>query len=339
MPKVSIVVPTYKSAAYLGRMIDSVIAQTYRDWELIIVDGKSGDATAELVGRYASRLGDRLVFIEQDNQGCCVARNTGIDVARGSYVALLDSDDEFRPRKLERQMSLFDLRPDLGLVYCDYAMIDLKGERHESMFERYSKLARKVPVERIAHGFCVCPPDLFDWLIQEYFIATIVGVVRREVLADDIRFLPYDMYGCEWMFYLDIVRRTRVGYVDEPLCLHHWVDGSLSRTSATRNLIYHRRLLKTMRGRYRDASPAARRSIRQQLGITCRQLGMHSYKAAEYGPATRYFAEALRQGRDVPTLWHLLQSTARWVTSRGCTGREPMLRLDLYKHPIPPRLM
>ena len=111
-PTVSIVVPTFKSAGHLRRMIESVRAQTLEDWELIIVDGKSNDGTAELVREYEQRLGDRLIFIEQTNQGCCVARNTGIEAARGGFVAFLDSDDEFRPAKLSRQMELFRLRPD-----------------------------------------------------------------------------------------------------------------------------------------------------------------------------------------------------------------------------------
>ena len=291
MPVVSVVVPTYKRVDYLGRMIESVMAQTFEDWELIIVDGRSDDGTAALVGRYQVALGDRLVFIEEDNQGCCHARNTGIDAARGAFVALLDSDDEFLPTKLERQLELFHLRPELGLVYSDYAYITLDGAYHRSVFDTKGKLARTVPIETVAPGLCVCPPDFFDYLIRQYFIATIVGLVRREVLADDIRFLENDLYGGEWLFYLEIARRARVGYVDEPLCLHHWVDGSLSRTNKTRNMIYHRRLMKVMQRRFSDASPAAKAEMRTQLEYDCLHLGMQSYKQAEYGPAVRYFGE------------------------------------------------
>lgn len=327
-PTVSIVVPTYRSAPYLKRMINSVVAQTFKNWELIIVDGASNDGTAELVEEFKSTLGDRLVFIEQPNQGCCVARNTGIDATRGAFVALCDSDDEFLPTKLERQLALFERRPDLGLVYCDYSSIDLNGGRERSAFDTLIPLAHEVPFEEIAPGLRVCTPDLFDYLIRGYFIATIVGLVRREVLADDIRFLPQDMYGCEWMFYLEIVRRCRAGYVDEPLCLHHHVAGSLSRTSSIRNTVYHRSLLKTMRRRFADASPSANHRMRCQLVDTCRQLGMQSYKHAEYGPAARYFAEALGHRMSLRTTAHLLQSAWRWCTVFGRPGNEPLLRLD-----------
>ncbi len=331
-PAVSIVVPTYKSVAYLRRMIESVIAQTFDDWELIIVDGASDDGTAELIAGYQPTLADRLVFIEQPNQGCSVARNTGIETARGSFIALLDSDDEYLPRRLERQMELFSLQPDLGLVYCDYSHIDFDGVLHRSTFDELATLAREVPYERVAPGLHVCTPDLFDYLVRGYFIATIVGLVRREVLADDIRFLPRDMYGCEWFFYLQIVRRCRAGYVDEPLCLHHFVQGSISRTSTVRNSVYHRSLLRIMRSEFADASPRAKAAIRRQLADTCKQLGFHGAQHAEFGAAIGYFAEALRERFEWQTVWHLLQMCARRVAALGHPGTEPLLRTDPHQH-------
>lgn len=327
-PAVTIVVPTYHRVQYLERMINSVCAQTFEDWELLIVDGKSDDGTAELVNGFKPRLGDRLVFIEQVNQGCCVARNTGIAAARGQYVAFLDSDDEFRPTKLERQMELFRLRPDLGLVYCDYSFIDLQGRHHRSFFEEVAPVARQAPYEEVGPDLKVCGPDLFDYLIQRYFIATIVGVVRREVLGHDIRYLDHNMYCCEWMFYLEIVRRCRAGYVDEPLCLHHFVEGSISRTSAIRNSVYHRSLLRIMRRRFADCSAPAMREMHRQLGNTCRQLGFHSYKHSEYGPAARYFAESLRERPGLHIAVSLLQASGRWLLSLGRPGDEPLLRSD-----------
>ena len=309
----------------------SVRAQTLEDWELIIVDGKSNDGTAELVREYEQRLGDRLIFIEQANQGCCVARNTGIEAARGGFVAFLDSDDEFRPAKLSRQMELFRLRPDLGLVYCDYSFIDLEGQFHRSMFDDLAPIARQVPTELVAPELRVCTINLFEYLIRQYFIATIVGIVRREVLSDDIRFLEHDMYGCEWMFYLEITRRCRAGYVDEPLCLHHFMDGSISRTSSVRNNVYHRSLLNIMRRKFRDCSPKAVAEIERQFRATCRQLAYDSYKHREFAAALGYFHDA-RHGRfDVSVAAGVTKSVLRWLLSLGRPGDEPMLRTDPHQ--------
>lgn len=328
-PTVSVVVPTYKSVRHIRRMIDSVRTQTFSDWELIIVDGASEDGTTEIVEEFRGRLNDRLIYIEQPNQGCCFARNTGIDAARGKFIAFLDSDDEFLPNKLERQLELFKLQPDLGLVYCDFRYIDFDGRKHESVFETHCPLARTVPFEKVGRELRVCTPDLFDYLIQQYFIATITGLVRREVLGKDIRYDVSNSYGfAEWMFYLDIVRRSRAGYVNEPLCLHHFEAGSLTRTSKIRNSVHHRRLLKTMRQRFADVSPRAGSVIRRHLFDACEQLGMQGYKQAEYGPAVRFFAEALSNRFAPVTFYHLCQSAMRWLLVMGKHGNEPILRDD-----------
>lgn len=118
MPRVSTIIPTYNRADILDRAIDSVLGQTFEDLELIVVDDGSTDDTAELIAEYDD---PRLTFIEHDeNRGGSVARNTGIEHASGDYFAFLDSDDAWRPRKLELQVAELDRRSDDWVaVYCD----------------------------------------------------------------------------------------------------------------------------------------------------------------------------------------------------------------------------
>ena len=118
MPRVSTIIPTYNRADILDRAVDSVLGQTFEDLELIVVDDGSTDATPELIDQYDD---PRLTFIEHDeNRGGSVARNTGIEHATGDYLAFLDSDDAWRPRKLERQVAELDRRSDDWVaVYCD----------------------------------------------------------------------------------------------------------------------------------------------------------------------------------------------------------------------------
>lgn len=326
-PRVSVIVPTYNSERFVGRMIDSVRSQTFDDWELIIVDGNSADGTASRVESYQPALGDRLVFIEQRNQGCNAARNAGIEASRGAFVAFLDSDDEFLPTKLERQIELFERRPALGLVYSDFSYINLEGVRRRSTFDTMTPVAREVPYEEVSPGLCVCAPDLFEYLVRLPFIATIVGMVRREVLSDDIRFHVDNWYGvCEWLFYLEVADRCRAGFVNEPLCLNHFVPESISRTSRVRNSIDHRNLLRTVRGRFTDCSASAARVLSGHMACTCDQLGVHSYRKAEYGAALRYFAESMRERWTARTGLYLLQSACRWAAALGRPGQEPRLR-------------
>ncbi len=308
-PIVSIIVPTYQSQRTLPRMIESIRNQTIPDWELIIIDGSSNDGTTELVTEHQRELGEKLIYIEQVNQGCCVARNTGIDAANGQFIAFLDSDDEFLPNKLQRQLDLFKKRPDLGLVYSDCCYIDTQNQYHPSVFDTHAPVAREVPTETAGQNLHLCPPNLFDYLIQQYFIATIVGMVRRDVLAD-IRFITDNPHGfSEWIFYLDIVKQHRAGFVNEPLSLHHHTDGSITRTSKLRNAQSHRDLLKTIRKRYPHLSANARNALNQQSATANAQLAYHHYKNADYSAATKYFTESLTHQFNASIATATLKST------------------------------
>jgi glycosyltransferase involved in cell wall biosynthesis len=302
-------------------MIDSVLAQTVEDWELIIVDGESNDGTRELIRDCGSTMGDRLVFIEEPNAGCCAARNTGIETARGSFVAFLDADDEFLPTKLERQLEFFERRAELALVYGDYLYIDEDGRVGQSVFDDLLPLARSVPFQEIAPNLRVCDPDLFHFLIRGYFIATIVGMVRREALDTDIRFIVDHPHAfAEWVFYLDIVRRFRAGYVNEPLCRHHFTNGSITRTSKWRNIVSHRRLLLLMLDRFGGISASARDAVRRQLADTCGELALQSYNRRDFAAAARYFGESCTYAWTPASVGRLVKSLHHQLSQGGLPG-------------------
>ena len=109
---VSVVIPTYNYGRYVGAAVESALAQTYPAVQVIVIDDGSTDDTRERLTAY----GKRIRYVYQENQGLSAARNTGIHLAAGKFVALLDSDDLFHPRKIELQMKLFADRPKLGLV-------------------------------------------------------------------------------------------------------------------------------------------------------------------------------------------------------------------------------
>lgn len=125
-PAVSVIIPAYNYARFLPQAIESVITQTLRDFELIIVDDGSTDDTAAVARKYLSDL--RVRYICQENRGLSAARNTGIRQARGEYIALLDADDVWLPLKLEKQLLLFEKAEDVVLVYCMVDFIDESGD-------------------------------------------------------------------------------------------------------------------------------------------------------------------------------------------------------------------
>lgn len=127
-PTVSIIMPCYNAIAHLPRSVDSVLAQSCADWELIAVDDGSADATlAWLQGQ----TDVRIQACTQRNQGVSAARNIGLARARGRYVAFLDADDTWHPHFLERMRTALDARRDAVLAYCGWQNLGLPGGRGE----------------------------------------------------------------------------------------------------------------------------------------------------------------------------------------------------------------
>lgn len=119
---VSIITPCYNGAKYISETIESVIAQTYKDWEMIIVDDGSVDNSAEIVSRYASTE-PKIRYFRQENAGSAAARNAGIRMAEGQYIALLDADDVWMPSFLEKQIAFMKAN-DTVCVCGSYIRID-----------------------------------------------------------------------------------------------------------------------------------------------------------------------------------------------------------------------
>ncbi|MDP2833081.1 MAG: glycosyltransferase family A protein [Pseudomonadota bacterium] len=123
-PLVSVVIPTWNSAATLPRAIDSVLAQTWARREIIVVDDGGTDASLALLADY----GERVRVVSQTNGGPASARNRGLREARGQYVAFLDADDHWLPEKLERQVALLDAQPEIGFCSTATAVVDMQGQ-------------------------------------------------------------------------------------------------------------------------------------------------------------------------------------------------------------------
>ncbi|AFY92664.1 glycosyltransferase family 2 protein [Chamaesiphon minutus] len=124
MSKVSVVIPAYNALTYLPKTLDSVLQQTYTNFEVLIVNDGSTD---EIAAWFTTVKDDRVRLISQANQGLPGARNTGITAAKGAYIAFLDADDLWAPTKLEKQVQCLDAKPEVGLVYAWTLLIDRHG--------------------------------------------------------------------------------------------------------------------------------------------------------------------------------------------------------------------
>ena len=128
-PRVSVVMPIYNGAEFLAPSIDSVLAQTIPDFELILVDDGSTDGTAEIIRAYAARDA-RIISIAKPNSGIADTLNRGLAAARGEWIARLDADDLMVPERLERQLAFVAANPDLVAAGSYYEIIDPAGVSH-----------------------------------------------------------------------------------------------------------------------------------------------------------------------------------------------------------------
>lgn len=138
MPKASVILPTYNRAPFIGRAIQSVLNQTYKDFELIIVDDGSIDDTEKVVKSFSD---GRIYYVKHEiNKGAAAARNTALRLAKGEFIAFQDSDDECLPEKLEKQINKFNkVQNSVGVVYCGHSTISERTNR---------AIFQSVPVEK-----------------------------------------------------------------------------------------------------------------------------------------------------------------------------------------------
>lgn len=127
MAKVDVIIPAFNAAHYLPATIESVVSQTFDDWQIWLVDDGSTDNTAEVVAPFLLRLGDKMRYIKQANQGQPRARNTAIRASTGEFVALLDADDVWLPCRLAESLKMLAERPQAGLSYGLVTLIDANG--------------------------------------------------------------------------------------------------------------------------------------------------------------------------------------------------------------------
>jgi glycosyltransferase involved in cell wall biosynthesis len=184
-PQVSIILPTYNRAKLLRGAINSVLAQGYPCWELIVWDDGSTDDSGSLV----RSLGDpRIKYFWGENKGAAAARNQAFAVASGEYVAFLDSDDIWVENKLEEQMRVLVEHQEIEALFGDFLNIDVETGEQRRTFEEYSDTLALLLVERIGDQLFLIRDGLPQVLAIENFIATDTVIARRSVIEKAGRF-------------------------------------------------------------------------------------------------------------------------------------------------------
>jgi glycosyltransferase involved in cell wall biosynthesis len=287
-PRVSVIIPAYNSAAKVKGAIKSALAQTYKDFEIVVIDDGSTDETESVVRSF----GDRVLYFKQENQGAGAARNAGIKRSSGEFIAFLDSDDLWSPEKLDEQIPLLERDPELGLVYSDWAVVSEDKVVEESYL-------KTVPS---ASGY------VFDQLVRWGFILTSGVVVRRACLNDVGDFDNSLSIAQDYDLWLRICYRWKVALVNKPLVTKRSWDGSLSsnlaKTAVERIALYKKTL-----GTLTDMPQHSRRLIERQLALNYWDVGYHYFDQFLFQEARKQFLSSLRHNwMNAKTLGYLVAS-------------------------------
>ncbi|MCS7278988.1 MAG: glycosyltransferase [Thermodesulfobacteriaceae bacterium] len=213
-PLVSVIIPTYNRAYLLFKSIESVLSQTFKDWELIVVDDGSTDKTSYLVSKYP------LIYVKKHRKGVSHARNTGLKKAKGPLICFLDSDDYFLPQKLEKQIEFLEKYPEYKLVQTEE--IWFKGEKRI-----YPKR-----IHRKAQGW------FFDRALKLCVVSMSTVMIKREVF-EEVGYFDEEFWVCEdYEFWLRVSLKMPVGLIKEPLVVKS--GGREDQLSSTKGLDYYR---------------------------------------------------------------------------------------------------
>jgi glycosyltransferase involved in cell wall biosynthesis len=209
-PTVSVVIPTYNREQLIGRSIKSVLSQTYQDFEIIVVDDASTDNTKEVINSFND---DRIRYVRhKQNRGEATARNTGIKVARGEYIASQDSDDVWFPQKLAKQIELLqNTSPKVGVAYTGFWKI----ENNEKTYIPFSWVNQK-------------EGDIHRELLKGNFIGSPATLIKKECFKKVGMFDERLFHLVDWEMWLRVSKYYHFKFIDEPLLVAHYDSDNVS---------------------------------------------------------------------------------------------------------------
>ena len=313
VPAVSVLLPTFNRAGYLGASVQSVLDQTMRDLELVVIDDGSTDDTAALLARIDD---PRLRVVRQPHAGCSAALNAGLAVARGRYVARNDSDDVWHPDLLAVLVPRLEAEPTLGFVYARCDGMEADG--------RPSRATRGGPLRD--------PRDALSSLLYADYTASIATVYRRSCIDHVGAFDATLDTSEDWDLAVRVARNFPVAFVDRTVATIRAHDGNATALRrpglATRMARRQRVLDKIFADPDLPASasrmrPLAYRNFHITSGLVWLSIGA-------YRDAGRSLASAIRAGDSVPvTVGRALWSVVVWFGISRSPAAARLLRRGL----------
>jgi glycosyltransferase involved in cell wall biosynthesis len=235
-PTVSIVIPCYNQGQFLSEAIQSAIDQDYQRKEIIIVNDGSSDNTKEVVERFHHAI----IYIEQCNRGLSSARNAALGIARGDYIAFLDSDDVMLPGSITKRVEYLDKHPDISMVCSDALYFNSSGALglRSELFDRPRN------------------PENFRWETVDYN-ATISSAMMRRSCFDKVGFFEESIRTSEdWLMFVKLSLYFNMAYIDEPLIKYRRHSNNLSKVIGLNNVGHRHAIAQLTTASYFDNYPA-----------------------------------------------------------------------------------
>ena len=276
-PQVAVIIPCYNAAPYVGRALNSVFAQTYRDYCVYAIDDGSSDDTAAVLHSYR----DQIISLRQEHSGQAAARNHGIRHSDSPYIAFLDADDEWLPEKLERQVMMLRGAPRVGMVYSDCFT---SGNRRDSG----SRFAR---VGTPTGG------RVFEQFLKVCGVYTPTVMVRRECLRDVGLFDETLTVSEDYNLWLRIAARCEIEVMPEVLAIRHVTPGSLSLTTSRERVASNViTVFKKLLEGDLNLTPHERRALRAAIGRAYYEYGSVLLSQGERSRSRPQFLTSWRYG-------------------------------------------
>lgn len=208
MARVSVIIPVFNHEKYIAECIESVLSQTYKDFEIVVVDDGSTDKTPEILKKYARKI----EVIRQQNKGGAAALNTAIENSTGEYIAWLSSDDIFMPSKLKEQIGFFEKNPGIDAVYTDFYIIDGNG----------------LVIKEVRSPFY---PEKKDFLYNLLIVNFINGssVMFKRTCIETTGYFDEDMkYHADGNMWFRMLKHFKFRHISKLLLKYRWHTSNLS---------------------------------------------------------------------------------------------------------------
>lgn len=268
-PTISVIIPVYNAEKFIEKTLESIFNQSFTDFEIIVIDDGSTDNTPDILKPYRNKI----TCIRQENSGGPSSpRNRGINIAKGKYIALFDSDDLMFEGKLQRQVTILDENPEVSLVFSNFITLREDEPQQHSMFETepVKEIINSIPQKKIGGNAYRFEKPIYDEILQNNFIGTSTVVFRKKDILE-IGLFDTSLIGIEDRdMWLRFGKAGKIfAYTTDVLSYYRYIENSLSRQ--TKNLVsqidfYHRLLRNDLNGRNYKI-------IKNRIGHLCLSYG------------------------------------------------------------------